>query len=462
VGAAGWEDRAASALLRYLLGRAIDEDLVFRRVKGGFKVFRAYSGVETRVDELKIGKVARSKAGEEELRRFMEEARRMAPDLSGLDKAPQYLEWLVTEVSSSEKRIVAGTAHLWQAAWYIALLGKEKLIRGRANVTEEGRRLNVAMHRPREREDRILRESRCLESLLDRRVESWRELLDAIDWSWVLKRVEELDDELKPWIGPEKASDVEREGLVRRMLGELALLTHFAEAGRGMDGGRWREERVKRLAKAVEALSGGRIAGDHADRLAKLIIRYAEGHKKEAEERIENLAGEVGVSREEVWGIVNRISSGKNSDVYCLAKDCAGDRIVRRFVAPALELIVLEKALDMMSKSKDEELKERIRKETLLWFGEMYATAIAGDGSVRRRSVELAVGGELGGGAALLRLATLHLINQLQPDELKFGMRTYVRRGVYSRNRRKCGRFYAPPRRLRALGRRRVFKQKVQ
>jgi Fe2+ transport system protein FeoA len=48
------------------------------------------------------------------------------------------------------------------------------------------------------------------------------------------------------------------------------------------------------------------------------------------------------------------------------------------------------------------------------------------------REVVLTVGGELGGGAALLRLATLYLLNQLQPDELKFGIRTYVRRGVYN------------------------------
>jgi hypothetical protein len=52
--------------------------------------------------------------------------------------------------------------------------------------------------------------------------------------------------------------------------------------------------------------------------------------------------------------------------------------------------------------------------------------------------VELAVGGELGGGAALLRLATLHLLNQLlaeaqkpEPDELKFGVRVYIGEGVY-------------------------------
>jgi len=52
-GAANWEDRAASALLRYLLGRAVDEDLLFRRVEGGFEVFRVYGGVEAHVDVLK-------------------------------------------------------------------------------------------------------------------------------------------------------------------------------------------------------------------------------------------------------------------------------------------------------------------------------------------------------------------------------------------------------------------------
>ncbi len=111
VGAAGWEDRAASALLRYPLGRAVDEDLKFRRVEGGFEVFRAYGGV----DELKIREAAaRSKVGEEVLRRFVEEARRTAPDLSGLDKAPQYLEWRATDVSTVGRLIEAGTVHSWQ------------------------------------------------------------------------------------------------------------------------------------------------------------------------------------------------------------------------------------------------------------------------------------------------------------------------------------------------------------
>jgi hypothetical protein len=66
-----------------------------------------------------------------------------------------------------------------------------------------------------------------------------------------------LGDELKPRIGRKKMDSAKR-GLARRMLGELVLLVHFAKARRGMDGGRWREEGAKRLAKAVEALSGVR------------------------------------------------------------------------------------------------------------------------------------------------------------------------------------------------------------
>jgi hypothetical protein len=92
---------------------------------------------------------------------------------------------------------------------------------------------------------------------------------------------------------------------------------------------------------------------------------------------------------------------------------------VRKFVEPALKLIMLDKALN----------NEFDREEALLRFCEMYATAVAGDGTVGQRLVELTVGGELGGGAALLRLATLHLLNQLLPDELKFGVRAYVRNG---------------------------------
>ena len=62
----------------------------------------------------------------------------------------------------------------------------------------------------------------------------------------------------------------------------------------------------------------------------------------------------------------------------------------------------------------------------------MYATALAGDDHVARRSIMLTVGGELGGGAALLRLITLHLLYQLLPKELRFNVRIYVGEGVYN------------------------------
>jgi hypothetical protein len=429
VGQPSWEDRAASVLLRFLIGYG-EADLKFirvekegkkdgekRRVERGFQVFRTYGGVETFVGELWIGKsTARFNVSKEELRRFVEEARRTAPDLSGVKKIWQTLEWFNTDASFTGGWIVATTAHTWQAAWYIGLFGEPESISGRASVTEEGVKPNVTMRWRREDLDRIIaEEGEELMPLLGRVVKSWRELVDAIDWSWVLKKVEEMVEKLKPWIGPESADDVEREGLVRRMLGELELLVHFAEARKGMDDSKWREERVKRLARAVEALSGGRIVGDHAERLARAIIRYAEGHKKEAERRIKSLAKEVGVSREEVWGVVKFVLN----DMYCLARDCARDAVVRKFVAPALELIMLDKALR----------GEFDREKALLIFGEMYATAVAGDGHVGPREIRLAVGGELGGGAALLRLATLHLLNQLLPDELKFGVRAYVRNG---------------------------------
>jgi hypothetical protein len=424
VGQPSWEDRAASALLRYLLGRAVNEDLMFRRVKGGFEVFRAYGGVEVHADVLKIEKVAYSKASEEVLRRFVEEAMKMAPDLSGIKKIWQALEWFNTDVSFAGKWVEAATADTRQAAWYIGLFGKPESTRGGANVTEEGVKPNVKMRWRRERlDDIIAEEGEELGPLLGRTVKSWRELVDAIDWSWVLKRVEEMADTLKPWIGPERASDAEREGLMRKIISELALFVHFVEARRGMDDGRWREERAKRLAMAVEELSGGRIAGNYAEELARAIIYYAEGYKKYAEELFESLAKAVGVSTGKVRGVVERILSGEDPYVYCLARNCADDKIVRKFVAPALELVMLDKALNNRFDIE----------EALLRFGEMYATAVAGDGTVGQRLVELTVGGELGRGAALLRLATLHLLNQLLPNELKFNARIYVGEGRYYR-----------------------------
>jgi hypothetical protein len=231
-----------------------------------------------------------------------------------------------------------------------------------------------------------------------------------------MEKVGGLADELKTWIGPEKMNNAEREGRARRVLGELALLVHFAEARRDKNDYKWREERAKRLARAVEALSGGRIKGDYAKRLAELIILYAERREERARERIDKLAGVLaGVSREEIWGIVDFVLS----DMNCLVRDCARDEVVRKFVAPALELVMLDKALH----------NDFDREEALHIFGEMYATAVAGDGSVVPREIRLTVGGELGGGAALLRLATLHLLNQLLPDELRFDVRIYVKEG---------------------------------
>jgi hypothetical protein len=425
-GTAGWGDRAASVLLRFLIGYR-EADLKFRRVeKGdrkGFQVFRVYGGVEAFVGELWMGKTAAYfKVSKEELRRFVEEAKRTVPDLSGIKKIWQTLEWFTTDASFSRKWIEAATADTRQAAWYIGLFGKPKPTSGGANVTEEGVRPNVKMRWRRERlDDIIAEEGEELEPLLGRTVESWRELVDAIDWSWVLKRVEEMADTLKPWIGPERVSDAEREGLMRKIINELALFVHFVEARRGMDDGRWREERTKRLAMAVEELSGGRIAGNHAEELARAIIYYAEGYKKYAEGLIESLAKAVGVSTGEVRGVVERILSGEDPYVYCLARNCADDKIVRKFVAPALELIMLDKALN----------KKFSRERARLLFGEMYATALAGDGTVGPDDVKLVVGGELGGGAALQRLATLHLLNQLLPDELKFNARVYMGKGMY-------------------------------
>jgi hypothetical protein len=421
-GAVDWEDRAASALLRFLIGYG-EADLKFRLVeKGdrkGFQVFRIYGGVEAPVGELWIGKTATYfKVSKEELRRFVEEAKKTAPDLSGIKKIWHVLEWLNTDLSFAGKWVEATTAHTWQAAWYIALFGEPESIGGGASVTEESIKPNAAMFWRRERLDSIIaEEGEELKPLLGRAVKSWRELVDAIDWSWVLERVEELVDKLKPWIGPERANNVEREGLVRRMLGELELFVHFAEARRSIDDDEWREERAKRLAKAVETLSGGRITGKYAERLAKLIIYYAESRAETVKKSIKSLAEKVGVSWEEVWGVVEFVLS----DMYCLARDCTDDKIVRKFVAPVLELIMLDKALR----------SEFDREKALLLFGEMYATAVAGDGHVRPGEVVLTVGGELGGGAALLRLATLHLLNGLLSDELKFSVRVYIGEGRY-------------------------------
>jgi hypothetical protein len=118
---------------------------------------------------------------------------------------------------------------------------------------------------------------------------------------------------------------------------------------------------------------------------------------------------------EEVWGV----GEFALIDVGCLARDCPRDEVARKFGAPALQLMMLDKA----------HRGEFDRREALLRFGEMYATAIAGDGAVGPREVMLTVGGGLGGGAALLRLAALRLLNELLPGGLRFDVHTYVGEG---------------------------------
>jgi hypothetical protein len=137
----------------------------------GFQVFRATAASRPPVGELWIRKsTARFKVSKEELRRFVEEAKKTAPDLSGMDKAPQYVAWRATDVTTSWGRIVAGTVHSWQLRWYFGLLGEPESFSGSASVTKEGIKPFVIAYWPREREDQILRESRWLEQLLGWRV----------------------------------------------------------------------------------------------------------------------------------------------------------------------------------------------------------------------------------------------------------------------------------------------------
>jgi hypothetical protein len=150
VGVAGWGDRATSVLLRFLIGygeidpqfssgigevnlkfRLVEKDgkkddekkRVEGGVKKGFQVSRAYGDVEAPVGELWIGKTAYFKVNKEELRRLVEEAKRTAPDLSGIKKIRQTLEWLSTDVSFIGRQILGSTARIWQLRWYLTLFG---------------------------------------------------------------------------------------------------------------------------------------------------------------------------------------------------------------------------------------------------------------------------------------------------------------------------------------------------
>jgi hypothetical protein len=194
VEATDWGDRAASVLLWFLIGYGeIDPQLlsgagevslkfrlvvkdgkkddekkrVKKSVERGFQVFRSYGSVEAPVGELWIGDVAYFKVREEELRRLVEEAKRTAPNLSGIRKIWQALEWFATDMSFIGGQIEGGTARLWQLRWYLALFGEGRVSGGRSNVTEEGLRPFVIMRWRREDLDRIIaEESKELEPLL--------------------------------------------------------------------------------------------------------------------------------------------------------------------------------------------------------------------------------------------------------------------------------------------------------
>ncbi len=110
-GAVDWEDRAASTLLRFLIGygeadlkfrlveKEVKKDGKKRRVERGFQVFRTFGNVEAFVGELWIGDTARFNISKEEVKRFVEEAMKMVPDLSGIKKIWHALEWLNTDMS---------------------------------------------------------------------------------------------------------------------------------------------------------------------------------------------------------------------------------------------------------------------------------------------------------------------------------------------------------------------------
>jgi len=326
---------------------------------------------------------------------------------------------------------------------------------------------------PREEYDRIVAESKWARSLLGRPVKSWRELVDTIDWSWVLERAKELADAVSPWIvGHEEADEVERIKLLEKMLEELALFIRFIKARKGLDDGRWREERAKRLAKAVETLSMRKITGKYADEFAELIIESAERcsgeftedlelriecpeeYWRHLKERLDKLARKLasdlkedvkkimaefwiigvglsdrdGVERVKRWfwdilKIVPRATGVWETiavldDAYCLAKDCAKDDVAKRFIDPALRLIMLDKAL-----------RGKYPKDKALLYSRGMIAAIKDP--MGPDEVALTIGGELGGGAAFLNLAALRLLNELLPNEMKFKVQLYAYRGVY-------------------------------
>jgi hypothetical protein len=116
----------------------------------------------------------------------------------------------------------------------------------------------------------------------------------------------------------------------------------------------------------------------------------------------------------DVWEIIAVLD-----DAYCLAKDCAKDDVAKRFIAPALKLIMLDKAL--RGKYPKDEALSNFRASLIGMIKD----------SMGPDEVALTIGGELGGGAAFLNLAALRLLNELLPNEMKFKVQLYAYRGIY-------------------------------
>jgi hypothetical protein len=225
-------------------------------------VFRTYGGVEAFVGELWIGETAYFKVSKEELRRFVEEAKRTAPDLSGIKKIWQTLEWL------RHRRVVSGRDRgrhrpSWQLRWYFALFGEPESFSGGASVTRRASS-PTSLCAGVGREDRIIAEGRAMAGVSagPRRQElagagrRHRLELGPGEGRGAGRRVEALD-----W--PREMSDAEREGLGE----EDAWASWRSSSTSPRRGGVWTTANGVRRGprgwrEAVEALSGGRIAGD--------------------------------------------------------------------------------------------------------------------------------------------------------------------------------------------------------
>ncbi len=335
-----------------------------------------------------------------QLNKFLEEATRYKSE-------PPSAEWLLeealglmaTDASLERGRIKATTNKPRQFAWYVRVFGEPEDVRlSRANITDEEISLDVEGVWPDKRLDNIIAKSKVVKMLFGD-VETWRDLVNAIDWDWVVRTVEELRGELmKPSVevrvAGKKSKDkktlrpvVDAE-LFEKAFSSLKLYADFMKARRIS----W--------AKAVEVLSGGRIQGKYAEWLAAMVEEYAEGRltKKEMESAVSQLARQV-------------VVDGKLAEfiVDVLAKEVLF-RITRKFAASVYMLKLAEAAEQGMIS----------REEALHRIGRTYAAMIAGDGSIKLPSeIYLAVGGVFSDAVALLVAAALYKAGRLAPEKFK-------------------------------------------